>query len=340
VDTEQIKKILERYTQGQCTAEESKIIEQWFENVNRHHATAVHDDRLKLELEAVRQSIHEKILRSRRRNLRARYYTAAAACVLGLAGVWLYQARPGQPAVQKAATSLVHTPPSHSNRVVREGFVTQSTAKGATERIVLGDGSTVVLNASSKIRYPLQFGEGQRQVYLEEGEAFFTVADDPRRAFTVHTGALSTTALGTSFNIRAYTYENRITVSLLTGKVKIARLQNGTQNGASIILSPSEQVNFSLRSLQLERSSFAKPEEITGWRQGYLVFKDASYEEVMTEIENRYGVTIINQSDKTEWKYTGVFKDESLRDVIETICFAKSLSYTISSDTILLRNKR
>lgn len=340
MDTEQIRKILERYTQGQCTAEESKIIEQWFENVNRHHSTAVNEAHLQLELEAVKQGIHEKIAHPRRRSLRGWYYTAAAACVLLAAGIWYFQFGKPPAASLPAASPVAHTLPSHSNRVVRNGFVELATAKGATERIVLADGSTLVVNASSKIRYPLQFSPAQRDVYLLEGEAYFKVAEDTRRAFVVHSGALNTTALGTSFNIRAYTYENRITVSLLSGKVKIDRLRNGKPEGASVILLPSEQVNYSLRSLQLEKSVFARPEEISGWRQGYLVFRDASYQEVMNEIENRYGVTIINQSDKTEWEYTGIFKEESLRDVIETICFAKSLSYTISNDTILLRNKR
>ncbi|HEU4553742.1 MAG TPA: FecR domain-containing protein [Chitinophaga sp.] len=336
MDTEHIKQILERYTQGQCTAEESAIIEKWFDGVNRH-STPVADDDLDLELEAVKQSIHENIQAPRRR-LRTLYYMAAAACLLLLAGTWLFTYLKSAPTTVPDGAALTQNQPGKSSRTVKNGFMELRTAKGATERVVLADGSTIVVNAGSHIRYPVQFAADRRDVYLEEGEAFFTVAPNDKSRFTVHTGNLQTTALGTSFNIRDYAHENRITVALLSGKVKIDRMQDGKPADNAVILMPNEQVHYDMKSLQLVKSSFEKPEEITGWKQGYLVFKDASYNEVITEIENRYGVTVINHSNKTEWKYTGFFKEESLQDVVETICLAKSLSYTISNDTIVLKN--
>lgn len=338
MDTEHIKQILERYTQGQCTAEESAIIEKWFEGVNRHHTIPVADDDLPLQLEAVKQSIRERIQAPRRQLRPLYFYVAAAASVLLLAGAWLFTYLKQSRTAIPAGASIAQTTPPKSSRTEKDGFMELRTAKGATERVVLADGSTIVVNASSYIRYPLQFSGARRDVYLEEGEAFFTVASNEKSAFTVHTGNLQTTALGTSFNIRDYAHENRITVALLTGKVKIDRVLDNNKEGNSVILLPNEQVHYNVQSLQLVKSSFEKPEEITGWKQGYLVFKDASYNEVITEIENRYGVTVINQSNKKEWKYTGFFKEESLQDVVETICLAKSLSYTISNDTIVLKN--
>lgn len=338
MDTEHIKNILERYTKGQCTAEESMIIEQWFEGVNRHSSPPVPDEDLPLQLEAVKQSIQEKIQVPRSRRLRPWYYIAAAASVLIVTGAWLFTYLKASRVSAPADAPMAKTSPAKSSRSVRNGLVELTTAKGATERIVLSDGSTIVVNASSRIRYPQQFPATGRDVYLEEGEAFFTVAPNQQSAFTVHTGDLHTTALGTAFNIRDYAHENRITVALLNGKVKIDRTRNGNPEGDAVLLLPNEQANYDIQSLQLVKSTLTKPEEITGWKQGHLVFKDASYIEVIKEIENRYGVTIINQSDKKEWKYTGFFKEESLQDVIETICLAKSLSYTISKDTIVLKN--
>ena len=314
------------------------IVEQWFEGVNRHSSPPVPDEDLPLQLEAVKQSIQEKIQAPRSRRLRPWYYIATAASVVFITGAWLYTYLKPSRMAAPDAPPMAHTLPVKSSRSVKNGFVELTTAKGATERILLSDGSTIVVNASSRIRYPQQFPATGREVYLEEGEAFFTVAPNTESAFTVHTGDIHTTALGTAFNIRDYAHENRITVALLSGKVKIDRTHNGNREGNAVILLPNEQVHYDLQSLQLVKSSFTKPEEITGWKQGYLVFKDASYNEVIAEIENRYGVTIINQSDKKEWKYTGFFKEESLQEVIETICLAKSLSYTISNDTIVLKN--
>ncbi len=64
-----------------------------------------------------------------------------------------------------------------------------------------------------------------------------------------------------------------------------------------------------------------------------------SYDEVATELENRYNVTVINESGITEWTYTGFFKDESLQEIMETICLTKNISYTLKNDTIFLTRK-
>jgi len=340
VDIEQIKNILERYKQGQCTKEEANTVEAWFDSINQHQSTLIDDDFLELELEEVRQNLQEHIHPKSKRSLKPWYYTGIAAALVLAVSVFLFKfyftpAPPPPIAVQTATPSL----PGKSNRVIRNGYMEVTTAKGGTERIALTDGSTIMLNASSKLRYPVTFSPQQRDIYLEEGEAFFTVAKDPQRQFTVHTAEIATTALGTSFNIRAYAHENKITVALLTGKVKIDKDQHQEKTSTPVILLPSEQVSYDRISFHLVKTTFSKQEEIIGWKQGLLVFKDASYNEVITEIENRYGVTIINQSNKTEWKYNGFFKDESLQDVIETICLSKSLSYTIKNDTIYLENK-
>lgn len=338
MEIEQIKKILERYNEGTCTADESRVIEQWFDSINRHHTTHINEADLRLQLEAVKQGIHEQIQVPRRRHLRPWYYSAAAAVVLLAAGAWYFQFRqPGNGAVPSRQTA--HALPGKSNHVIENGHMIITTAKGATERVMLEDGSTVIINASSRLRYPVHFSAGRRDIYLEEGEAFFKVAGNPRSTFTVHAAGISTTALGTSFNVRAYTHEKRVTVALLSGKVQVDEAgEAGAGKKKPLILLPSEKASYDLQSLQLVKTTFARKEEVTGWQQGYLVFKDATYNEVITEIENRYGVTIINESDKKEWKYTGGFREESLQDVVETICLAESLAYTINNDTIVLRS--
>nr|WP_262916027.1 FecR family protein [Chitinophaga filiformis] len=266
--------------------------------------------------------------------MRSWYYAAAAITVLVAAGAWFFQQRqqsatPALPGQQPLAGNL-----AKPTRTVDDGFVTVNTPKGNQERIVLEDGSKIVLNAASRIRYAEHFSGNHRDIYLEEGEAWFDAAPGAENSFTVHAGNVTTTALGTTFNIRAYAHEQQITVALLTGKVRVT-----TASQPSLILQPSEQVSYDLRSLQLVKTAF-DAEVVTGWQKGYLIFKDASYEQVRTGIENRYGVTIINQSDKKDWTYTGNFREETLANVIETICLTESLSYTIGKDTVILKNKK
>lgn len=335
MDTEKIKILLERYQQGRCSPEEEQIILQWFEGINGQQQVLIDEALLQRQLEEVKLSINEHLL-PRRRNLRPWLYSGIAAAILLAAGIFFFN-RNHSPASHPFPSTVAHQTSPGSYRTVRNGFVEIATAKGATEKITLPDGSAVTLNAASKLRYRSSFGN-TREIYLEEGEAFFNVAADPARRFTVHAGELATTALGTSFNIRAYHRENKITVALLTGKVQINNNTNNTDSGT--ILLPSQQLSFNRQSLALVKTSFSKEDDITGWQKGYFIFKDAPYQEIVTAIENRYGVKIINNSHKTTWNYTGYFKDENLQDVMETICLATSLSCTIKNDTIYLENKK
>ncbi|WP_295118248.1 FecR family protein [uncultured Chitinophaga sp.] len=337
MDIEQIKRVLDRYTQGKCTPDEVKTIEQWFASINQHQTKLIDDDFLQAQLEEVRLRIHENMqapVKPRRNKIRTLLYSGLAAAVIAGVAFTAYRFMDVKP---NNLTGTINK--TRSSKTIKDGYVEVVTTKGATERIVLSDGSTVVVNASSKLRYPVKFGTSDRSIILEEGEAFFKVASDPARPFTVHTAELSTTALGTSFNIRAYSHENKVVVALLTGKVKVEEQAKKNSNEAPVILMPQEQLSYNRKSLSMIKSMFGKQDDIVGWKHGFLVFKDASYNEVITEIENRYDVTVINQTEKTAWNYTGFFKDESLQDVIETICLTKGISYSIKNDTIFLQSK-
>lgn len=338
MDTEQIKILLERYNQGNCSPEEAAIVDQWFENINRHQSTYIEEKELDRELDQIKSQLNQHITPAPKvRRINARYwYAAAAAAVLLAAGLfWFNQSSTKHPADNIQAPMAGN----ESNRVIRNGFVEISTVKGHKESITLEDGSTLELNAGSKVRYPEHFGDSSRTIFLEEGEAFFNVATDPGRRFVVNAGELATTALGTSFNIRAYASEHKVTVALVSGKVKVDQLNNNATKTSSLILLPSEQISYDRVSLSLVKTIFNKPEDITGWKQGYLIFKDAPYNEVVTGIENRYGVTVMNESNKKEWNYNGSFKNENLKEVMDIISLAKSLSYTIKNDTVYLQNK-
>ena len=333
MELEQIKKILERYNEGKCTSAETLLIEQWFEDINQQHTTRINERELQTELAGIGKELNKRIQRSQKRTLRPWYYMAAAVAMLVTAGAsfLLLKNRPANHAgIQEQPIA------SKNNSVLSNGYMIVTIAKGDTAHITLEDGSTVILNAASRLRYPAHFTGGHRDLYLEEGEAFFNVAAQPNSIFTVHAGTTTTTALGTSFNIRAYTREQKITVALLSGKVKVVTAK---QKQEPLVLFSSEQVRYDCQSLEVVKTTFEQQEPI-GWQQGTLMFKDATYNEVRAGIENMYGVTIINQSDKKTWTYTGNFKKESLKNVMETICLTESLSFTMKNDTILLKNRK
>lgn len=342
MDLDQIKILLERYNQGQCSPEEAALVEQWFNRIDHQQSGSNNDADIRLDLGDIKARIDERIapalpVRSIRSSRRWYAAAAAAAILLVAAGIFWYdqtRERPHQTAGIPASPS-----PASAIHSVRNGYIEVATPRMVKDTIKLPDGSSILLNAGSRLRYPEHFSDTGRSIWLEEGEAFFDATHDPARPFVVHTGPLTTTVLGTTFNIRTYSNENKVTVALFTGKVKVDHPGRTGKETASLVLMPSEQISFNLRQLSVTRSSFGKPEEIAGWKKGYLVFKDADFNEIVTGVENHFGVTLLNQSSKTTWDYTGIFHHETLKDVMETLCMATRLSYTINKDTVILVNK-
>lgn len=340
MDLEQIKILLERYNQGNCSPEEAAIVDQLFENIDRRQAAQLPEKQVDSELAGIKLAINQQLppVQPKVRTLKKAYWwyaAAAAVLITAISITWINQS-PG-PASQAASLQASCAPEKakpHSE--TKNGFVTLTMPKGYSEQLALEDGSVVTLNAGSKLTYPEHFGAGERKIVLEEGEAFFEVAPDQSRRFIVQAAGIATTALGTSFNVRAYTRENKVVVSLVSGKVKVDQLDNQ----ASFILKPSEQVSYDRLSLHFVKLGVDNLNDIGAWKQGYLLFKDAPYTEVVTGIENRFNVTVVNQSDKNEWNYNGSFKkNETIKDVMDVICLTKSLSYTIKNDTVYLQNK-
>ncbi|HEY0668863.1 MAG TPA: FecR family protein, partial [Sphingobacteriaceae bacterium] len=99
-------------------------------------------------------------------------------------------------------------------------YNTISTPRGGEYQVILPDGTRVWLNAASSLKFPVVFGK-ERTVKLT-GEAYFEVAKDKNKPFTVSVGNIGVKVLGTHFNVMAYTDEEAITTTLLEGKVKVS----------------------------------------------------------------------------------------------------------------------
>lgn len=206
-------------------------------------------------------------------------------------------------------------------------WVEKETLKGQKNTIRLGDGTMVKLNAGTSLRFPEKFENDRRVVYLE-GEAFFEVAEDKSRPFTVISNNVSTTALGTSFNVKCD--PGNIKVALVTGKVKVE-----DHSGSSLILVPNEMVTY--KGGEVTKGKFDYNEEIA-WRDGSLYFNQKPLKEVFETIENWYGVQVISRTT-LEGNYTGHFENNpSLEKVMEGIAFATGLVYEKNKTMVLIKN--
>lgn len=186
---------------------------------------------------------------------------------------------------------------------------------GQTRTVTLCDGTRVVLNAGTLLVYPDRFNAGTRSVYLS-GEAFFDVAKNPDSPFVVTTSYLDITALGTSFNVKAYPESGRVLSTLNTGSISVTDRQNAT----SQLLVPAEQIEFDATTGDFVRSQ-VDPNDCNDWTRGNLTFRREPLSEIIATLERRFGINIrINADvDNTE-RYTVKFtRNDTLEEILNIL---------------------
>ncbi|HEY8512387.1 MAG TPA: FecR domain-containing protein [Cyclobacteriaceae bacterium] len=214
-------------------------------------------------------------------------------------------------------------------------------------KMILSDGSSIVLQPNSSLRYPQSFGTDSRQVYLE-GEALFDIARDPRRPFLVYANELVTRVLGTSFSIRAYDDEPNVIVEVRSGKVSVFAQPTGTAVQASdnprregLVLSPNQQAVYSREDARLTKSLFENPSLlIPEEEQRNFEFVDAKMADVFAALEKAYGVEIVYDEEIMRGCYLNAsLTDESLQMKLSLICKAVNATYEIMDTHIIVYGK-
>ena len=205
----------------------------------------------------------------------------------------------------------------------------KSTPRGQKTTIVLLDGTKVKMNSGTHLKYEENPATGTRSVYLE-GEAYFEVAKDANRPFTVYAGNIATTAIGTAFNVKAYKEQNTHAVYLVTGKVEINHLKNDIK----ISLEPGEGILYNNEKDELWKHRLDY-KSVMAWKRGSIIFEKAGLAEIVEELERWYGVDfIIKGKPRQPWKITVEFKNESLENVLNNIGYTTPFEYKINGDTV------
>ena len=213
--------------------------------------------------------------------------------------------------------------------------VTRSMPKGQKLTMVLPDGSRVHLNSESSIVFPERF-EGENRTVELTGEAYFDVVENKDKPFIVRTGQVVAVVLGTSFNVNSFPEQDEISVSLVSGKVKILPSPEDQDHPDEIILTKGEKVTIDKISLEAVTSSFEAAAEV-GWKDGLLVFEGDDYKRVMTKLERWYGATFIaNNKPIGKWQIKGRFDNLSLEEVLENLKYTHKIDYKIDNKTVYL----
>ncbi len=212
-------------------------------------------------------------------------------------------------------------------QVDSSAILTYHTNAGVKGLVELPDGSSVILNSSSKIRVPSKFNRESRVVELE-GEGYFTVASDSTWPMFVNTTkGVSVKVLGTTFNLSSYENDPELKFTLISGRVKLLSHNSGQE----IDVHPFQEVVIPDNHKQKGVKRVANVELNTAWKDGFLVFEDAALSEVIRKLERWYGATIVVPNRKIlDNRFTASFSSESLSQVLEFLRLSTNIGYTLS----------
>ena len=338
-------RLLEKFFNKQCTPEEVAEILHWFNDKDKknHTLSAIEGEWQHFEnadspgkakdVNARLENIHHHLLNREVSSQAASFRAVETRKSVFKSFGFAFRVAAIIVLAVLASISLQHTFPSDVP-VEQVAYLTKSNPAGQKTTIFLEDGSKVTLNAASALTYPEHFTGTERRLQLE-GEAFFEVAEDAHRPFTVVARGMATTALGTSFNIRAYEDENNISIALATGKVKVESSEASAYAEVYQLL-PGELLTYDRALANYKKERF-DPKAQLAWKDGVIYFHDASFEQVIDELSRWYGVSFeIENRPAHSWRYTGEFRKESLENVLLSISYAKQFGFEINDDTVKL----
>jgi len=209
-------------------------------------------------------------------------------------------------------------------------------ANAQQTRATLRDGSRVVLNAGSRLRYDDSYGTTSRDVELV-GEGYFEVVHDATHPFRVHARDGVAEDVGTRFVVRAYAELPHVEVVVAEGSVALShdapdaprsRLESGqlgrVESDGSITV-----------------QSGADIERWTGWTHGALSLDGLSLADAALEIGRRFDVRIVIADDAlAQRRVSARFRDEPLPRVLDALGAALGARWTRDGQTITMRSAR
>lgn len=323
-----IKQIIEKYFKGGYSKELEQLFGKWLlKDEKQEQKDAVIRDlwdeiNVSADISTIRDLdlLHDKMdseKPTRRFKLSYRFMKIAAAIMIPL------------------ICSLLAYRFTESFYVDNSDFVECYVNYGEQEQITLPDSTKVWVNSGTVLIYPEKFIGKTRSVYLN-GEAYFEVAKDAKKRFIVRTNDIDVEALGTVFNVQAYQDLGKTVTTLEEGKIKV-----GVKSASpkSLILLPNEQVIYDRKTGTLIRKT-VDAGRIARWIDKYLVFQEASFAEILSALEKRFGVICQYDAAKYENRlFTIRFSpDETLEealDILKEVC--KDFDYKIKDNKVFVQ---
>jgi transmembrane sensor len=209
---------------------------------------------------------------------------------------------------------------------------TFATGKGEHRTVRLADGSTIEMNAGSRLSVML--GAHDRRVVLPEGEALFDVAADKTRPFLIAAGDRTVRVVGTRFDVRHRGPELAVTVE--RGVVEVQ--PNGDLGGRAWRLHPGQRLDTA-QGVAAVQLSAADPAQVESWRTGRLIYRDQPLGDVVADLNEQFAKPIILEDPAlAQTRVSGVLVLDDQTAVIRRLALLAPIKALPSGEAVTLRS--
>ena len=313
MEVKTIRQTLKKYLLGHAGEEEVTTVDNWFQSFENDKPLSLPEE----ELEAAKLEIWEKIataitIEKKKRVIPLLMKVAASAAIVAglILTVFLLKNR------QAGNTALTYT--------------TVSTKNGERKSLTIKDGTRLTLNAGTTVHVYDDFSAARR-VDLVDGEVFFDVQRDPQKPFHIQSNGLTITVLGTSFNVLSYKELNKISIGVVTGKVKVAK------DTATLDILQKDQELIYDKDLQTH-NTIAMDESLLAWKEGRLLLNDVSFNEMSFLMKKNFGIDVLTENPQiTNTKYTTqLFTSMTAEQAVEVLASIHNLKIKVKNNQIYL----
>lgn len=346
--------LIEKFFRNECTSDERELVWTYLKD----HPEVVNDflseemweefqtsQMLDQEIsERIQANVHQRLFHRRRIGRRIVKAGVAASLILCFGLAWMSGWFKNDQFVKES------TAPATVNSF---SWIERINTSKKDSVIKLADGTVAIMKSESRIRYREPFIWNNRRDVITEGVVSFHVAKNKLKPFTVFTGDIATTALGTFFTVDYRTKRNTIIVTLNEGKVVVRSsdtlhkklekdyflmpgdqlLYNRENAMATLIRNKEKNVLVKAGNLKVLNNDNKKPD--------WYTFNGTKLSEVFDQLSEYYQVDIYYYPSDVRDKYFAarIEKTDSLDSILNDIALLNHLTINKENGGYLIKKK-
>ena len=205
---------------------------------------------------------------------------------------------------------------------------TYSTGVGERKTIALDDGTRIELNAASSLT--VRFERKTRHVALGDAQAFFDVAKDPKRPFLIEAGDTQVRVVGTAFDVRHR--DGQVAVAVQRGEVEVR-----PADANPFRLRPGQGLSHAEGQADARLATVAI-EEVSGWRQGRLIYRDQPLSQVVGDLNRLFPRPVkLADAKAADMRLSGVLIVDEQDAMVGRLSHLLPVRTTTTKDAIVIR---